>query len=803
MNDNPAADHSFIFEHMYNHSPIGIAFLSSDSGRFLQINPTFCLMLGYTARELLGTPELDLAFSPKALVDDLPAYSGWAAPVHKVERSYRNKRGFPLWVSLTVSYIQDDTSPHSPCLLLQAIDITEKKRCRDTLAEAERIVQTGPWYDDAASSSFNFLEELRKVVGMVQDICEQRLLEARLVESERNYRLISENSQDFIARLSADDTLTYIYTSPACYSILGFKPEEMIGTSAYDYCHPDDLTEISTFVKDSVLAQKFKTYIHRFRRKDGSYIWLETASRFAYGDKGIVSEIVAVARDITERKQYLEQIESLSHNNSLILNSVSEGIFGLDTDGKTTFINPAGAIALGFHSDELIGSRYLSDYLQTRSDGTAYPKGESPIQRGYRDGHPSYGKETVFWRKDGTSFLAEHQVTPIMDKGVRTGIVVVFCNITNENEILMAKELAERADRAKSEFLAVMSHEIRTPMNGIIGMSGLLGESELTEEQQTYIEIIQESSHALLHILNDILDFSKIEAGKMTLNPEPIEIKSVVTGVLELFTVNAADKDIQLSFNLDQSIPPYVIGDAARLRQVLLNLVSNAVKFTEQGSIEVNVKGIPCMKPRYLTLEFTVKDTGIGIPAAKLDMLFQSFSQLHPALNRKYGGTGLGLAISKKLIELMGGVIEVESIEDKGSAFCFTIPSYTWEPSDERMDDLFIPTDDAWANVPKTIGKYEKLKILVVDDHLAHQTLMQGILQKQGLSCDIAVNGIEALNAVLKQRYDLIFMDINLPLMDGITATNVIKQLFLPEEIPVIVAVTAFAQSDDRDKYAS
>ncbi|MCL6456547.1 MAG: PAS domain S-box protein [Gorillibacterium sp.] len=757
MNDNPI-DHSFVFEQIYNHSPIGIALLSPINGQFLQINPAFCLMLGYTASELLATSELDLTYLPDGLIlDDMHSYSQLTAALgtaHEVEKRYLHKAGYPVWVSLSIVYITDDTD-HLPYLLFQAIDITE-----------------------------------------------QKLNEDRLVESERNYRLISENSLDFIARLSVDAAMTYKYTSPACYTILGYKPEEMINTSIFDYCHPDDIAKFKQYMKESFQAQCFQTNIHRFRHKDGRYIWLETASRFAYSDNGKTSEIVAVSRDITQRKHYLDQIESLSHSNSLILSSVSEGIFGLDTDGKTTFINPAGAKALGFHSDELIGGQYLSHDLQTRSDGTTYPEGESPIQRAYRDGLASHGKETVFWRKDGTSFLAEYQATPIIDQGIRTGIVVVFRNVTNEKEIIMAKESAERADRAKSEFLAVMSHEIRTPMNGIISMAGLLAESELSEEQQTYMEIIQHSSNALLHILNDILDFSKIEAGKMVINLEPLAIGSVVENVLELFAANAAEKGIHLGFNLDRSLPPFIIGDSARLRQVLLNLVSNAIKFTEQGSVTVSVKGISGKEQRHLTLEFTVKDTGIGIPAAKLDMLFQSFSQLHPALNRKYGGTGLGLAICKKLVELMGGVIDVESVEAEGSAFSFTVPAVIWEPADEQKDEALVSTD-ASPTISQTSGKYRDLKILVVDNDLAHQTLMQGILHKQSLKCDIASNGIEALQTVLQHPYDLIFMEINLPLIDGVNATQVIHQLFLPEELPFIIAVTAFALPDDLKRYTA
>jgi PAS domain S-box-containing protein len=645
-------------------------------------------------------------------------------------------------------------------------------------------------------------DALVQIIGLIQDISEQKQMEERLMESERNHRLISENSLDFIARLSADEHLVYMYASPACYTILGYKSEDMVGTSVYTYCHPDDLPGMRDMVRSSLASLTFETNIHRFRRKDGSYIWLETASRFAYCDNGQISEIVAVARDITQRKQQVEQIEALSHNNSLLLNSVSEGIFGLDTDGRATFVNPAGAAALGYSAQELIGSEQLSSRLETQMDGSPFPPGKSPIQQAYREGLPYKSREAVFWRKDGTSFLAEYQATPIVDKGEHKGVVVVFRNITNEKEILAAKESAEKADRAKSEFLAVMSHEIRTPMNGIVSMADLLAESDLTEEQRTYTDIIQGSSSALLHILNDILDFSKIEAGKLSLDLEPVELEPIVEVVLELFTAKAAEKGLTLAYELDNTLPRYVVADEARIRQILLNLVSNAVKFTEQGSVTVRVRKIAGPDSRRITLEFTVEDTGIGIPEEKQDLLFQSFSQLHPALNRKYGGTGLGLAICKKLVELMGGVIIVESTEHGGSSFIFSLPSFAWEPTDEELDLSQYPAHD-WPVKHKPVSKYEKLRILVVEDHIPHQNVLQGILHRQGLICDIVGDGIESLHAVLQVPYDLILMSTPLPLMDGTNAAMVIRQLFHPDELPVIVAVSADREPEDRERYTA
>ncbi|WP_052098298.1 ATP-binding protein [Paenibacillus stellifer] len=358
----------------------------------------------------------------------------------------------------------------------------------------------------------------------------------------------------------------------------------------------------------------------------------------------------------------------------LILNSVTEGIFGLDQEGKVLFVNKTALLMLGYESDELIGLDSLDHIHHTRPDGSRYCPKECPIRQTIGDGMPRGMSEEIFWRKDGTSFWVNYRVSPIMEFGQIEGVVVAFSDITNERETKRAKESAEQASRAKSEFLAMISHEIRTPMNGMIGMADLLLDSELDEDQRTYAEILRSSSYSLLTILNDILDFSKIEAGKLPLEPVQFELRSMIESVIDLFIPKAEEKGLALRWWADTSVPERVTADPSRLRQIIVNLVGNALKFTEKGSVILSVKNILLPhSPNYL-LEFSVRDTGVGIAEEKLGLLFQSFSQLHPAINRKYGGTGLGLAICKQLVELMGGTIFVESEESRGSIFRFMLP---------------------------------------------------------------------------------------------------------------------------------
>ncbi|WP_438434837.1 PAS domain S-box protein [Gorillibacterium sp. sgz500922] len=533
--------------------------------------------------------------------------------------------------------------------------------------------------------------KIERVLAIGRDISDRIAMEEQLRESERNYRLLSEQAQDLISRHSLEPGAAFLYASPASLPLLGYRPEELIGVSSLSLVHPDDLPRVQGSLKDQLIGHKGSASImYRYRRKDGEYLWLETSSRVVYGEDGKPLEINAIARDVSATKRYMEEIEQLSYDYTLILNTVSEGIFGVDLEGKITFLNPAGAAMLGIRADGVISQPDLSFIHQ--GGGTPYGEPNSPLYRAIVGGEYPKRQEVILWKRDGSSFIAEYQATPIIDNGKRKGAVVVFRDITGELEIYRAMESAERAGRAKSEFIAIMSHEIRTPMNGIIGMNSLLLETELTEEQRSYAQIIEQSADALLRILNDILDFSKMEAGKMTLGCELFDPRELIENVMELFRGRAVEKRLELGLELDEVLPQALYGDESKLRQVLVNLVSNAVKFTERGGVRVGVCLKDCPNGLDYLLEFYVRDTGIGIPEGKKGLLFQSFSQLHPAINRKYGGTGLGLAICRQLVQLMGGDIDASSPEGGGTEFRFRLPYRLIE------GELMPYRDDEWAS---------------------------------------------------------------------------------------------------------
>jgi signal transduction histidine kinase/DNA-binding NarL/FixJ family response regulator len=369
--------------------------------------------------------------------------------------------------------------------------------------------------------------------------------------------------------------------------------------------------------------------------------------------------------------------------------------------------------------------------------------------------------------------------------------------LKHKNEKLFeANALAEQSTKAKEQFLATMSHEIRTPLNAILGFQKLLKDTKLDGEQQEYVESIDFAGKNLLVIINDILDLSKIEAGKFDFNLDALNVKQALSSVKELIEFNAREKNIQLVLNHDEEIPETVIGDGARFNQILLNLVGNAVKFTDKGTVTIGSKLISD-KGDLVLCEFTITDTGIGIPQDKLGLIFERFTQATPDTTRKYGGTGLGLTIVKQLLNLQGGKITVESEEGKGSTFTFYLPFTKAKNQSSQANAI-----KAGREIPADkLSSGRKIKILAAEDTPLNQKLLKKIVFKWDHDLDVAVNGKEAITLLEKNNYDIILMDIQMPEMDGYTATKIIRALTdeRKKHIPII-ALTAHASNDEAQK---
>ncbi len=498
------------------------------------------------------------------------------------------------------------------------------------------------------------------------------------------------------------------------------------------------------------------------------------------------SALLAHREELELSQSILAQTEERTR---LLLGAVGDGIIGMDIDGMITFVNPVVSVLLGYAEDELLGQAFHALAHYAYPDGTVFPILECSMHLTSRDGMTRTVDNEVLWRKDGTAIPVEYSTTPIYKDDKITGKVTVFRDITErkaaDDAIRLAKEVAEEATKAKSDFLANMSHEIRTPMNAIIGMSHLALQTDLTTKQRNYIEKVDSASKNLLGIINDILDFSKIEAGKMSMEKVDFYLEDVMEHLADLSVIKAQDKGLELLFDIDTDVPTALIGDPLRLGQVIINLVNNAIKFTEKGEITFGVHKL-ADEADGLRLRFDVRDTGIGLTEAQRNKLFSAFSQADTSTSRKYGGTGLGLTISKKLVELMDGEIWVESEAGKGSTFSFT-------------GKFGVQSEQRSLSVSEADVK--GLRILVVDDNASAREILQNILKSLKFDVTAVSSGAQAIGeleqAQLEYRpYGLVLMDWMMPGMDGVETIKRIRADKKISQTPTFIMVTAYSRDE-------
>jgi two-component system, sensor histidine kinase and response regulator len=486
-----------------------------------------------------------------------------------------------------------------------------------------------------------------------------------------------------------------------------------------------------------------------------------------------------------------EALATVEERSRLILGSVDEGICGLDTEGHMTFVNTAGARMLGYPPEELVGCPMHARIHYAHPDGSPFPREECSMYKTARDGQSRVVSDEVFWKKDGTCFPAEYSTTAILKNNASIGTVVAFRDISDrlraEAELLAAKDTAEAATKAKSDFLANMSHEIRTPMNAILGMTHLALKTDLTPKQADYLTKVKSAAQSLLGIINDILDFSKIEAGKLDIEKTEFEFENALENLSIVVSHKAQDKKLEFLISAPPDIPPNLIGDPLRLGQILINLVNNAVKFTDHGEVMLTVAVEEKLEDR-VNLKFIVSDTGIGMTPEQSSRLFQAFSQADTSTTRKYGGTGLGLSISKRLVEMMEGTIWATSEPGVGSKFQFT----------------------AWFGIGA--GKKQKrfvpdlagIRTLIVDDNEQARAILTEMVGAFALRAESVASGEDAIREIAaadsQDPYRLVLMDWYMNPMDGLEASRIIKRNDRLKNVPKIVMVTAFGREDIREQ---
>ncbi|MFC1654683.1 PAS domain S-box protein [Myxococcota bacterium] len=593
-------------------------------------------------------------------------------------------------------------------------------------------------------------------------------LRRQVRELEERFLALAEAEKDIVV-IVQDGVIAYV--NSAVTSIFGYDPEELVGKQFHEFLLPEERESLSESYREiQAGARQPQSGEFKVRSMDGSIKHLRGSGAIIQyqGKPGLLS----VVRDITDRMRVEEEVKEAEEKWRSLVENTSDIIMIVDRDGTILNINRT---VTGSTWEETVG-RNISDYVSEE----ALDRMEKNINQVFQSGE-SVTFENTGPGPQGEVLWYEFRAVPIKRVKQVVGVMLIATDITERKRV---EEKLRQASRAKDEFLANMGHELRTPLSGIIGMTALLQDTEMSSQQRQYVRTVNRSARALLTIINDLLDFSSIETGRMSIEHVPFDLKFAVDDVIQVLSARAIETGLELAVHYSPDAPHRVIGDAGRIRQVLTNLVDNAVKFTDAGRVVVTVECESKTLDR-ARIKLSVEDTGIGIPAEGLERIFDKFTQVDASPTRRHGGTGLGLAISTQLVELMGGKLGVSSRPGEGSNFWF---------------ELLLPLQTGAAAMEgemETAGS----RVLVVEDNDVNQEVAATILRKLGCDVEVAGDGKQAVEMAGTSPYDLIFMDCQMPGMDGFEATAEIRRReVVSGRHTKIVAMTAHSTEEDKHR---